>query len=125
MGFAVDAGRAARPGVPRERPSPERGLLRRPEQQRGMEVLSREGILQPTPVFGTAQPAKGLAGLVRRAAYGVPEQRTARWMLLVVADRIDVLGGRLARNLWLVPALVALAAGFAAVSWAAGRPPRR
>jgi hypothetical protein len=86
-----------------------------------METLSREGIRLPTPVFGTAQPARGLSGLLRRGAHLAPEHRASRWMLLVAADRIDVLGGRLARNLWLVPAVVAIACGYAAISWGAGR----
>ena len=86
-----------------------------------METLSREGIRLPTPVFGTAQPARGFSGLLRRAAHLVPDHRASRWMLLVAADRIDVLGGRLARNLWLVPAMVALACGYAAISFGVGR----
>jgi hypothetical protein len=47
---------------------------------------------------------RGLSGLVRRAAYRVPEHRTARWALLLAGDRLDVLEHRLGRDLWLVPA---------------------
>jgi hypothetical protein len=72
-------------------------------------------------VFGTVQPPRGLSGLVRRAAYRVPEHRASRWMLLVVGDRIDALEHRLARGLWLVPAAVALAAGYAVVARALRR----
>jgi len=44
-----------------------------------------------TPVFGTAQPLSGLAGVVRRYAYlRFSEGRLAHWMLLVAGDRIDV-----------------------------------
>lgn len=50
-----------------------------------------------TPVFGTAQPTRGLAGTVRRHAYRrYSEARTAHWLLLVAADRLDVLEHRLA-----------------------------
>src|SRR3982751_4326255 len=36
-----------------------------------------------TPVFGTAQPLKGLSGLIRRAAYDrFSEGRAAHWLLL-------------------------------------------
>lgn len=44
-----------------------------------------------TPVFGTSCPPKGLSGLVRRLAYRrYSEGQTAHWLLLVLADRIDV-----------------------------------
>ena len=64
---------------------------------------------------------RGLSGLVRRAAYRVPEHRTTRWTLLLVGDRLDVLEHRLARYLWLAPAALALAAGYAATARALGR----
>jgi hypothetical protein len=43
-----------------------------------------------TPVFGTACPPKGLSGVVRRYAYKYSEGRSAHWLLLMLADRIDV-----------------------------------
>jgi hypothetical protein len=43
-----------------------------------------------TPVFGTAQPPRGPSGVLRRAAYRIPEHRALHWLLLVVADRVDV-----------------------------------
>lgn len=50
-----------------------------------------------TPAFGTAQPLAGPAGAVRRRAYErYSEARTAHWMLLVAADRVDVLQHRVA-----------------------------
>ena len=122
MGYDVDAGAGARPGVPRERPLPDeawRGEL--PGAQRGAAVLSRSGVRTPSPVFGTAQPAHGISGLVRRAAYRLPEHRAGRWALLLVADRIDVLEHRLARGWWLLPAAAALVLGYAAVARASGR----
>jgi hypothetical protein len=43
-----------------------------------------------TPVFGTAQPPKGLSGAIRRLSYArYSEGRLAHWMLLVLADRVD------------------------------------
>ncbi len=111
----VDAARNVRPGVPRERlDGPDPGAhWERPAQQRGVEVLSRSGLRAATPVFGTAQPARGLSGAVRRAAYHVPEHRATRWLLLVAADRVDVLEHRAARGLWLVLAIAAAALGYA------------
>ncbi len=120
---APDATRESRPGVPRlQRPVPDPGAhWRRPEQQRGAALLGRSGLRGATPVFGTAQPVRGLSGLVRRAAYRIPEHRPARWGLLLLGDRIDVLEHRLARGWWLVPAAAAFAVGYAVVARAAAR----
>jgi hypothetical protein len=121
-GVGIDALPHTRPGVPRERLDGAGATpVERPEQQRGVALLSRQGLRTATPVFGTAQPPRGLSGLVRRAAYRVPEHRAARWALLLAGDRLDVLEQRLARNLWVVPAAVGLAAGYAAVARALAR----
>ena len=43
-----------------------------------------------TPVFGTAQPPKGLSGAIRRLSYArYSEGRAAHWLLLMLADRVD------------------------------------
>jgi hypothetical protein len=43
-----------------------------------------------TPVFGTAQPPKGLSGVIRRYSYAkYSEGRAAHWLLLILADRVD------------------------------------
>jgi hypothetical protein len=112
---AADAMAGSRPGVPRMgRAVPDPGAhWIRPEQQRGTPLLARSGLREATPVFGTAQPARGLSGLVRRAAYRVPEHRTGRWVLLLLGDRVDVLEHRLRRGWFLVPAAIALATGYA------------
>lgn len=45
-----------------------------------------------TPVFGTAQPLRGVAGRIRRLAYDrFSEARAAHWLLLLAGDRVDVL----------------------------------
>src|SRR5512138_1828522 len=122
-GARVDGAPETRPGVPLlRRPVPDPGAhWVRPEQQRGAALLARAGLREATPVFGTAQPARGLAGAVRRLAYRVPEHRTSRWALLLAADRLDVLSLRLARGAWLAPAALALAVGYAAASRALAR----
>jgi hypothetical protein len=122
MGYGVDAGASARPGVPRERPLPDAaptgGL---PEPQPHPAVLSRSGIRTPTPVFGATLPPRGLAGVVRRAAYRVPEHRPARWALLLAADRVDVLERRVARGWWILPVAAVVALGYVAASRVARR----
>lgn len=41
-----------------------------------------------TPVFGMAEPARGLPEVIRRVAYGFPAHQPERWLLLLVADRV-------------------------------------
>jgi hypothetical protein len=72
-------------------------------------------------VFGTARPPRGLSGAVRSLAYRIPQHRASRWLLLLAGDRLDVLESRLARNLWIVPAALGLAAGYALVARASQR----
>ncbi len=49
-----------------------------------------------TPVFGTAQPLKGLSGAIRRYSYQrFSEGRAAHCLLLIAADRVDVLESNL------------------------------
>jgi hypothetical protein len=43
-----------------------------------------------TPVFGTAQPPKGLSGVIRKFSYArYSEARLGHWLLLILADRVD------------------------------------
>ena len=43
-----------------------------------------------TPVFGTAQPPKGLSGAIRKFSYArYSEARLGHWLLLILADRVD------------------------------------
>lgn len=91
---APDANPLDRPGVPQEPASPQplaNAHWLKPEQQISEDIpLVGEG-RQLTPVYSVANPPRRLSGLVRRLAYRVPDYRPRRWMLLVLADRIDVL----------------------------------
>lgn len=65
-----------------------------PERQVAkVKVFKRVGLKKLTPVFGTAQPPRGLSGLLRAGAYRIPETKAVHWAALLVADRIDVLEG--------------------------------
>jgi hypothetical protein len=64
------------------------------QQPRGFRQKSIEHKFL-TPVFGTAQPLRGLSGAIRRYAYTFSEGRVAHWILLMVGDRVDLLESRL------------------------------
>lgn len=97
-GWGVDLDPKDRPAVPKERfdPAgtgahwdfPERQPERRPRERTPEHKFL-------TPVFGTSCPPKGLSGVIRRYAYKYSEGRLAHWLLLVGADRVDVLESRL------------------------------
>ena len=98
----VDASPERRPGVPMTaEPRPAAGAhWRRPERQRGSEDHPHHaGLERATPVVGTAQPLRGVSGLIRRRAYRIPEHYARHWALLMLADRVDVLEDRLGGTL--------------------------
>ncbi|MGH7475331.1 MAG: hypothetical protein ACRELD_03510 [Longimicrobiales bacterium] len=87
-----------RPGVPmqaepRTRDADEQAPRFAQPPRRGQPI--RSGLARPTPVFGTPQPIRGLSGVLRRVAYRVPEHHGRHWLLLMLADRVDVLEGRI------------------------------
>jgi hypothetical protein len=87
-----------------------------PRQESTPSVFVGVEVGRLTPVFGTAVPPRGLSGLVRRAAYKIPEHKGKRWMLLMLADRIDVQESRLRRHPLIASAL--LVTGLVgALSW--------
>lgn len=94
----ADADRAQRPGVPMEtKPKKARGARwETPARQRGADQhLHRAGLDRATPIVGTAQPPRGLSGALRRSAYHIPEHFARHWLLLMLADRVDVMENRL------------------------------
>ncbi|PWW20908.1 hypothetical protein JD79_00033 [Geodermatophilus normandii] len=91
-GWGADLDPADRPSYPRlQYPADTGAHWDFPERQPGSE--GREHSIEHafvTPVFGTAQPLKGLSGAIRRFAYArFSEGRLAHWGLLVVGDRVD------------------------------------
>jgi hypothetical protein len=121
-GFGVDRGASERPGVPMEaEPKPLRGSRGRriPRQKSEARVFKRAGLEQMTPVFGTCQPPRGLSGLLRARAYKIPEDKAARWGLLLFADRVDVIEGLVADAFvrkpfvgWIAVGVASAVAGF-------------
>lgn len=98
-GWGADLDPAHRPSVPKLRHDLDSGAhWDFPPRQ--SESGTRERSIEHrilTPVFGTAQPLRGLSGMARRLAYGrFSEGRAAHWLMLLYADRIDVAEQRVA-----------------------------
>jgi hypothetical protein len=92
-GWGVDRDPADRPSHPKLKYAPETTGAHWYFPERQPEKWPRERSIEHafvTPVFGTAQPPKGLSGAMRKLSYArFSEGRLAHWMLLVVADRVD------------------------------------
>ena len=116
-GWGADLDHANRPAVPMEKPlsGAESDHVKEPEQQPvTVEVLhsvERPGI---TPVFGTSQPPHGVSGMMRRVAFRRSENDLRHWMLLLAADRVDVIEG-MAQDLAKSPRARKVAIGAAVV----------
>jgi len=111
---AADADPASRPGVPMIKPPGTSAAVGRPpleQQQSEARVLVGVDVGKLPPVFGTAQPPRGLSGLMRRAAYRIPEHKAGRWMTLLMADRVDVWESRMRRHPVLSALVVAAVIG--------------
>ncbi|MFP5285826.1 MAG: hypothetical protein ACLGI9_08815 [Thermoanaerobaculia bacterium] len=96
-GWGVDLDPKDRPAVPKERFNPEGTGAHWDFPERQPERWPREKTTEHkflTPVFGTACPPKGLSGMIRRFAYRYSEGQTTHWLLLMGADRVDVLESR-------------------------------
>ena len=95
-GWGADLDPKDRPAVPKERTPPrlENVPWDYPDQQPvRVEVFhstERPGI---TPVFGTAVPPAGLSGAIRRRAYSHSENDLRHWLMLLAADRVNVVEG--------------------------------
>jgi hypothetical protein len=120
LGDAVDASMSRRPGVPMELDPPHpmgAAHWKQPERQPDPgNILKRKGLQELTPVFGTSTPPRGLSGLLRRAAYQIAEHHTSHWLLLLLADRIDVVEHRPQAMLPLLLPLVAGGVGVVALN---------
>ncbi len=95
-GWGADLDRAQRPAVPRERKPPrlEGVHWQAPEQQAPtVEVLRSLERPALTPVFGTTVPPCGASGRLRRAAFRYSENDLRHWLLLLAADRVNVIEG--------------------------------
>ena len=92
-GWGSDLDPATRPGVPMDK-APGIGIehlypIIQQQVPRGKVHKSTEhGKL--TPVFGNVCPPRGISGLMRDFAYNFSEGRLSHWILLMAADRVDM-----------------------------------
>jgi hypothetical protein len=96
-GWGVDADSKNDPTYPYRDRSKDEGLAfnwQRPTQQRtDVEILqSIEHKTRPA-VFGTSSPPSGISGMIRRFAFRYSESNWWHWLLLMGADRINVVEG--------------------------------
>ncbi len=95
-GWGSDLDRKNRPAVPMER-TPPRFIDVAPgqpaQQPQNVEVFCSPERPGMTPIFGTAQPPKWLSGSIRRFAYKLTENDLRHWLLLLAADRVDMVEG--------------------------------
>ena len=98
-GWGADLDPADRPSFPQERFDPGATGAHWEFPERQPETWARERSMEHkflTPVFGTSCPPKGLSGRLRKHAYRqYSEARAAHWVLLLAADRVDVLESNL------------------------------
>ena len=94
IGWGADLNPSKRPGVPRDK-APDIGVetlyVNGIEQQIPRHKIFRSTEhMRLTPVFGTSCPPSGLSGAIRDFAYTYSEGRMTHWLLLLLADRINV-----------------------------------
>lgn len=96
QGWGVDLDEKDRPAVPMERTPPRLDNIpwdQPPQQEAHVEVFVSPERPAITPVFGSTTPPSGLSGMLRRAAYKLTESDTRHWLLLLLADRVNVVEG--------------------------------
>lgn len=96
QGWGADLDRKNRPAVPMEHSPPrlEGAPIAPPSQQpQRMEIFVSPERPSITPIFGTSAAPKGVSGMLRRLAYKLTENDIRHFMLLLLADRINVVEG--------------------------------
>jgi len=97
LGWGVDADPENDPTYPQRDRSQDQGLTkdwqRPPQQESDVEILqSIEHVRRPA-VFGTATPPSGVSGMMRRAAFRWSESNWLHWLMLMGADRVNMVEG--------------------------------
>lgn len=96
-GWGIDIDPKNDPVYPmRQRPDPDHpgGQADRPEAQPdSVEILKSNERPDRSRVFGTSVPPSGLSGVIRRCAFRYSESRYRHWLLLTLADRVNMVEG--------------------------------
>ena len=95
-GSGVDADPENDPTYPyREREKDDHsGERPRPTVQRSdVEILQSIEHKRRPAVFGTSTPPSGLSGMLRRGAFRYSESHLAHWLMLMGADRVNMVEG--------------------------------
>jgi hypothetical protein len=117
FGWGIDLPRENRPGYPKENDPPQpmgNAHWIEPEQQVSGDLSVKDALRPVTPAYGTVVPPRGLSGAMRRLAYEIPPYKARRWMLLLLADRVDVLEHNVAPLATLLGGAAAVALGVVA-----------
>ena len=95
-GWGADLDHADRPAYPMERmPARLDGDHSHAPAQQAQTVEILQSIERPsiTPIFGTPQPPSGMSGILRRAAFKYSESDLRHWLILLFADRVNMVEG--------------------------------
>lgn len=98
-GWGADLDPKDRPAVPMERTPPRLpGEPPRPPEQQAVHVKVLHSTERPgiTPIFGSPNPPSGVSGLMRTLAFKWSENDLRHWLLLLAADRVNVVEGLVA-----------------------------
>jgi hypothetical protein len=96
QGWGADLDPQVRPAVPMERTPPrfiEPHYSEPAQQAHTVKVFhstERPGL---TPVYGTSTPPSGVSGLIRAGAFRFSENDLRHWLMLLFADRVNVVEG--------------------------------
>ena len=95
-GWGVDADPRNDPTYPfRDRSNDDHSgeWLRPPQQMSSTEILQSVEHKRRPAVFGTSSPPTGASGAVRRLAFRWSESSWIHWLLLIGADRVNMVEG--------------------------------
>jgi hypothetical protein len=95
-GWGVDADPENDPTYPyreREKDDHSGEWARPPVQSSDVEILQSIEHKQRPAVFGTSTPPSGVSGMMRRVAFRYSESHWAHWLMLMGADRVNMVEG--------------------------------
>jgi hypothetical protein len=93
-GWGIDQDPQNNPNYPIRTEENKASTLPRPVQQTPkVEILQSIERTQPAAVIGTTLPPSGCSGPIRRLAFRYSESEYSHWLLLLLADRVQLVEG--------------------------------